>query len=494
MSPNCLAFKKNDCNFLNQEVCIYFRSNLSLSVPSKSYALNLFKIYPFNEAQKGRIYQTLQMSEKYPTQKSKYAIRISLIIEKLIKSYPFVEDSNFELANAYPCRIEFRGKQYHCAEAAFQAQKYIDQPKIMDLFTFSNAQQSIDLAKDNPMTAEREITWRNQTFNADQNHVLWDILKAKFEQNPAVKEKLLETGSSYLICRPSELYFNEGFDGLALNLVGYSLMRLRKEYSLLNRCGLNLNALLYDIIDKIFNICLNQGDANTIGALALLNKHYNASITPVNKMRPEEIFKVCPLMKVADVKMIGIGLYPSQILRYYREMVPHVEGNAGVMLLSLKQGFNPLLFLFTAYSNGVKIIDETYGELEKLGSISLSKRTVVMLPLGIFKNSKNKTYTEQNDEVLRPLGCEMVTLAAALNLWFFTYKLSAGKSWLFDNANQNTFIRTSLLMREDEYDGEYSEHICFGDNALGTLNFFGYPNIFSSFDCGAIGMRTLDTF
>jgi hypothetical protein len=68
-------------------------------------------------------------------------------------------------------------------------------------------------------------------------------------------------------------------------------------------------------------------------------------------MRPEEIYKVCPQMKVANANVIGIndepGLYPSQILRFYREMVSHVEGNAGVMLLILKKGFNPYLFLST---------------------------------------------------------------------------------------------------------------------------------------------------
>jgi hypothetical protein len=117
-----------------------------------------------------------------------------------------------------------------------------------------------------------------------------------------------------------------------------------------------------------------------------------------------------------------------------------------------------------------------------------------MLPIGVFKNSRNKSYSEQKEVVLRPLGCEMVTLAAATNLWFFTHKLSDGKTWLYNNENKKTFIRTSLPIGENEYDEEYGEHFCFGDHSPGTLQFFGYSNAFSSEECGALGMRRLDTY
>jgi predicted NAD-dependent protein-ADP-ribosyltransferase YbiA (DUF1768 family) len=488
----------------NQNFCLDYQNNLSEH--SKIYALDLFNNYNFNIVQREFIHQLLQMKEKFSCQSEKLTNRITALIQEVANTFTFKEDSTAELANAFPCAIEFGGKSYQCAGAAFQAQKYTDQPQIMDLFSSCDAQKAVHLTSQTSMTKERKLNWEHLQAFDNQDEVIWQVLKAKFDQNPQLKEKLLETGSLNLVCQGGDPYFHDGFDGSGINILGCILMQLREEYNtavILNRCGTITNKLSHDIIIKIFYTCLNRGDANSIGSLAVLNKHFNESIPDVSEMEPEDIYKVCPQLKVIDAKLstelgienndVDLSLYPSQILRFYRQMVSHVEGNEDVMLLTLEKGFTPYSAINLFHLNGMRIEDRS-NELGNVMYKPLTERIVIMLPLGIFQNSRNKTYREQNEKVLHPLGCERVNLAALTASLYFKYRLSDGKKNLFNDNAFETCVLTSESIGHECPDEDDNLYLGLFNNEPGSLVFHdtcGYENFI---DCGAIGMRKLDSY
>lgn len=91
------------------------------------------------------------------------------------------------LSNFYPCAVTYKEITYKNSEAAFQAQKC---PRIA--FGFK------DLS---PSEAKRK--GRHVTLREDWEHVknieMYDICLAKFQQNPDLKQQLINTGDAILI-------------------------------------------------------------------------------------------------------------------------------------------------------------------------------------------------------------------------------------------------------------------------------------------------------
>lgn len=93
------------------------------------------------------------------------------------------------LSNRYPCRIVWEGLEYRSAEAAFQASKCKDE-KERKVFAGCSTDKAVLKGKDlTPYPGWEEA----------QISIMGSILQAKFEQNPVLMRKLLETGSSILV-------------------------------------------------------------------------------------------------------------------------------------------------------------------------------------------------------------------------------------------------------------------------------------------------------
>lgn len=126
----------------------------------------------------------------------------------------------FFLSNFYEAPVTYEGLTYQNNEAAFQAQKCAN-PKEREAFT-----------KMNPSEAKR--TGRRVQLRKDWEKikisVMTDIVKAKFEQNSNLAEKLLATGDACL---------EEGNDwgdriwgtvnGQGANCLGNILMNTREQ-------------------------------------------------------------------------------------------------------------------------------------------------------------------------------------------------------------------------------------------------------------------------
>ena len=123
------------------------------------------------------------------------------------------------LSNFYSCKVTYDGYTYLNSEAAFQAQKDLTR---RNEFTSLSGPSSKRLGK----RVNLRKDWEDVKLK-----IMEEIVKCKFDQNPDLKEKLIDTGDAILI---------EGNDwgdkywgvckGVGENHLGIILMKIRDSY------------------------------------------------------------------------------------------------------------------------------------------------------------------------------------------------------------------------------------------------------------------------
>ena len=93
------------------------------------------------------------------------------------------------LSNRFPCRVLWEGIEYRSAEAAFQASKCQDE-KERRAYAGCSTDKAILKGKD-------QIPY--QGWEDDQLGIMESILRAKFEMNPSLMQKLVDTGNCVLL-------------------------------------------------------------------------------------------------------------------------------------------------------------------------------------------------------------------------------------------------------------------------------------------------------
>lgn len=123
------------------------------------------------------------------------------------------------LSNFYKREVTYKGITYKNNEAAFQAQKDLS--------------RSIEFKDLNPVVAKRlgkKVNLRSD-WEEVKLGIMEEILRCKFDQNPDLKEKLIETNDRLLIEGNT---WNDTYWGVSKgngkNNLGKLLMKLRKEY------------------------------------------------------------------------------------------------------------------------------------------------------------------------------------------------------------------------------------------------------------------------
>lgn len=124
------------------------------------------------------------------------------------------------LSNLYPCDITYKGITYKNNEAAFQAQKDLTRS-----CEFSNLE---------PRKAKclgRKVNLRKD-WEQVKVEIMKELLRCKFDQNPSLKEKLLETGNKYLAEGNTwgDKFWGVNKKGVGQNNLGILLMKLRRDY------------------------------------------------------------------------------------------------------------------------------------------------------------------------------------------------------------------------------------------------------------------------
>ena len=127
---------------------------------------------------------------------------------------------NFFLSNFYPSILVYNGIAYSSSEAAYQAQKTLDNDERKRISKLGPKQ-----AKEEGRKLTLREDWEDIKINE-----MYNICKAKFTQNPILARKLLKTRDQELV---ENNHWNDTFwgvcNGEGLNNLGKILMRIRKE-------------------------------------------------------------------------------------------------------------------------------------------------------------------------------------------------------------------------------------------------------------------------
>ena len=128
---------------------------------------------------------------------------------------------NYFLSNFYSAPIAYDGMLFQNNEAAFQAQKCVndaDRAKFCNL----NPTEARNLGRKIPLRKD----WEQVKMT-----VMKEIVQAKFEQNPDLLEKLLNTGNAYL--EEGNTWGDRVWgtvNGIGANNLGRILMEIREKH------------------------------------------------------------------------------------------------------------------------------------------------------------------------------------------------------------------------------------------------------------------------
>lgn len=135
-----------------------------------------------------------------------------------------VKDPGYWLTNFWLCSVNIFGMIFRNSEAAYQSQKFTD-PSIQQCFCNMKPRQAFDAVRSNELKNLVRPDW-----HSIKDNIMYEVVKAKFVQNPELRRRLLATGASKLIEHTTnDNYWADGGDGSGQNMLGLILMRVRNE-------------------------------------------------------------------------------------------------------------------------------------------------------------------------------------------------------------------------------------------------------------------------
>lgn len=126
----------------------------------------------------------------------------------------------FFLSNFYDAKVEYNGLSFLNNEAAFQAQKVLDN---------KTKARFCHLPPNNAKSLGRHVTLRND-WESVKDNIMYEIVLNKFSQNIDLQEKLLATGDAILVEGNT---WNDTYwgvcNGVGKNMLGRILMGVRNK-------------------------------------------------------------------------------------------------------------------------------------------------------------------------------------------------------------------------------------------------------------------------
>lgn len=130
------------------------------------------------------------------------------------------------LNNDFPSRLEFGGRNYECATAVYEAQKFLHRSDLMDRFTMLSAKDALAFSAEKHL--EKSLSWYGK-----REETMSHVLRAKFGQNPTLLGYLLLTADAYLSFHTEfknmDPFWTDDADGSGANRLGHLLMMIRQE-------------------------------------------------------------------------------------------------------------------------------------------------------------------------------------------------------------------------------------------------------------------------
>lgn len=127
------------------------------------------------------------------------------------------------LSNFYQCPVTYDGIAYGSSEAAFQAQKTLDVGKRKYFATLDPSKSKRE---------GRRLVDLRSDWDDVKDKVMYDIVMAKFIQNPNLADKLLDTGDKKLVEGNSwnDRYWGMDYEcTVGRNQLGKTLMAVREN-------------------------------------------------------------------------------------------------------------------------------------------------------------------------------------------------------------------------------------------------------------------------
>ncbi|HSH24694.1 MAG TPA: NADAR family protein [Massilibacterium sp.] len=145
-------------------------------------------------------------------------------MRKTIKFWSPAKDNGF-LSNFYISPFTLDNYMWDSVEHYYQANKFEDR----QLQSMIRNQVKPKLAA--KMGRRKDLPMR-ENWEEIKEEVMFNALYAKFSQNYALRERLLDTGDAFLIeDSPFDYYWGWGKTGKGKNRLGHLLMEVRKKLS-----------------------------------------------------------------------------------------------------------------------------------------------------------------------------------------------------------------------------------------------------------------------
>lgn len=250
------------------------------------------------------------------------------------------------LSNFYDVPVEYNGLCFYNSEAAFQAQKTLDETERVQ---FANLDAS------NSKRLGRVITLRDD-WERVKVQVMYEVCYAKFTQNPHLVKWLIETGDEILVEGNT---WNDKFWGICngegANNLGKILMAIRAELSF------DASKVKDDIVNWIREFFNENG------------KDCNA-IVGISGGKDSSVVAALCVEALGKDRVIGV-LMPNGVQNDIEDSIEVVD-HLGIPFTQVD--------IFDAYNGVIKNIDNMYMQQpdgsRRGQSIKVSRQTVVNLP------------------------------------------------------------------------------------------------------------------
>lgn len=135
----------------------------------------------------------------------------------------FYEGPWYFFSNFSSFMVFWRGKWWMTSEHAYQAVKFED-PDIVE--EIRNARSAYDVKKITRTHSDKKLeNWQEIKLG-----IMEEIVRAKLEQHPYIREKLLQTGDMEIVeDSPKDSFWGRGPDWKGENHMGKIWMKLRAE-------------------------------------------------------------------------------------------------------------------------------------------------------------------------------------------------------------------------------------------------------------------------
>jgi len=162
----------------------------------------------------------------FSAKKSPQPIRLNIQASPaMISFYDHTNPATQWLGNFFELPIHYNGRTFRNSEAAFQAQKFIHNPALMQQFETLTGDEAFRLARTHKTSIRSD--WMQVNVRE-----MTQILRTK-ASNPLIKEKLLATGPAYLIehnpVKGRDTFWSDDNDGTGQNMLGRLWMKIRGE-------------------------------------------------------------------------------------------------------------------------------------------------------------------------------------------------------------------------------------------------------------------------